>query len=363
MGSTVFNREERQSCTVLFVGHKDYLLTSIDRIFTGSHIRFLKAINAREALDIIHREEIAVVVSENHLSGMKGIDLITKVNTISPATLKILITTDADMMTAVNAINKGIVSRVIIKPWEGEDLFENVSEVVIQYHVSRALKSENKATLLSIAQAVELKDVYTLGHCERVTMYALLLAHAYGISPAKKKDIRYGSSLHDFGKINIPDSILNKKGPLSDDEYSTIKNHPGWGANVARHIKLSRQIVNIILYHHERYDRKGYPHGIRGTDIPLETRIVTTADIYDALTSYRPYRGKYSEEEAIDILKSMKGTVLDPELLDLFLNTCLKFKGEQVSHALEESAFYPDAPIQSMMENVSDYRKVKILLK
>jgi putative nucleotidyltransferase with HDIG domain len=353
------NLAEEKSEIVLFVGDEEYVLRSIDRLFSDSGIRFLKAMNAGGALDIMNREEVAVIVSDNRLPDMRGIDLLSKVNNLSPETLKILITTDADLMTAVNAINKGEISRVIIKPWAGDDLLENVREVILQYHLSQSLKRENKATLLSIAQAIELKDLYTLGHSDRVTIYALMLAHAAGISLEIKKNIKYGGSLHDFGKIHIPMHILNKKGPLTNDEYSVIKHHPGWGANVARHIKLSREIINIILYHHERYDGRGYPMGIKGNDIPIEARIVTMADIYDALTSDRPYRGKHSEEEAVNIMKSMKGSILDPELLDLFLHTCIRSRKEHLSDALDESYHYSDQLFKSVMDGFSQYAKIR----
>jgi putative two-component system response regulator len=355
--------EEEKSETVLFVSGEEYALGPVERLLSESNILFLKAGNAREALDIIKRQEIAVVVSDSHMPGIKGIDLLAKVNNTSPETLKILMTTDADLMTAVNAINKGEVSRVIVKPWVEDYLFQNIKEVIIQYRISRSLKRENRATLLSIAQAVELKDLYTLGHCNRVTKYSLQLAHAAGVSLEIIKDLRYGSSLHDFGKIHIPEHVLNKKGPLTNEEYNIMKNHPAWGANVARHIKLSQQIINIIFCHHERYDGMGYPTGLKRHDIPLEARIVTMADIYDALTTDRPYRRKYSKDAAVNIMKSMKGNILDPELLDVFLNKCLKSNKDQVSPALDQSFNYSGQALTSFKDSFSQYASIKNSLK
>ncbi|NOZ69486.1 MAG: HD domain-containing protein, partial [Deferribacteres bacterium] len=123
---------------------------------------------------------------------------------------------------------------------------------------------------------------------------------------------------HDCGKIGIPGAILNKPGALDDNEFDLIKKHPAWGADVARQAQLSEVIVNIILYHHERYDGKGYPAGISGADIPVEARIVAVADVFDAVTSDRSYRKAYSMKKGLEIIMSMKGSSFDPEIVDLF---------------------------------------------
>jgi putative nucleotidyltransferase with HDIG domain len=318
------DKEGEKSALVLFVSGDRYVLRSAERTFSSGGIRFLHTDNAQEALDIIAREKIAVIIADNYFSETKGIDLLSKVSSVSAGTMRILIANDADLTTAVNAIYSCGVSRVIMKPWIGDDLYQNVKEVIIQYHISQSLKKENTETLLSIAQAVEIKDLYTLGHSSRVAAYASMLAQASGISSEISQDIKYGGLLHDIGKIHIPGHILNKQGPLTNDDHTVIRNHPGWGANVAGHLSLSQPIINIIRHHHERYDGKGYPSRIKGKGIPLETRIVTVADVYDALTSDRQYRRRYSEDDALTIMKSMSGKELDPGLLELFIDKCLK---------------------------------------
>ena len=135
-----------------------------------------------------------------------------------------------------------------------------------------------------------------------------------------KKNIKYGCWLHDCGKIGVPDGILNKPGILDAEQFEMIKQHSRWGAEVVRTAQLTEPVVNIALYHHERFNGKGYPVGLRGTDIPLEARIVAIADTYDAMTSDRPYRNKLPHEEAIEALRQGKATAFDPELVDLFLN-------------------------------------------
>jgi putative two-component system response regulator len=327
-----FNKDEK-SALVLFVSEDGYVLRSAERIFSCSGIRLLRTDNAPEALDIIAREKVAVIIADNYLSETKGIDLLTKVSSLSAGSMKILITNDADLTTAVNAIYSCGVSRVIMKPWAGEDLYQNVKEVIVQYHISQSLKEENRDTLLSIAQAVEMKDLYTLGHSSRVAAYALMLGQACGISSEITQDIKYGGLLHDIGKINVPEHILNKQGQLTNDDHTVIRNHPGWGANMAGLLNLSQPIINIIRHHHEQYDGKGYPSCIKGKDIPFETRIVTIADVYDALTSDRQYRRRYSEDEALTIMKSMKGNILDPGLQEVFVDKCLKAGTMQFSHS------------------------------
>ncbi|MEW6600569.1 MAG: HD domain-containing phosphohydrolase [Nitrospirota bacterium] len=315
--------EQDNSVSVLFVSQDSYVLHSAERTFSLSGIHVVLTDSAQEALDIISSEKIAVVVADNCLSGIKGVDLLVNDSSLSAGTMKILITNDADLTTAVNAIYSCGVSRVIMKPWIDDDLYQNVKEVIVQYHIAGSLKEESRGTLLSIAQAVEIKDLYTLGHSRRVAAYALMLAQASGVSSEIVNDIKYGGLLHDIGKIHIPEHILNKLGPLTEEDHTVLRNHPGWGANVAGHLNMSRPVIDIIRHHHERYDGKGYPSRMRGSDIPFETRIVTMADVYDALTSDRQYRRRYSEDDALNIMMSMNGNVLDPGLLEVFIDKCV----------------------------------------
>jgi HD-GYP domain-containing protein (c-di-GMP phosphodiesterase class II) len=152
-----------------------------------------------------------------------------------------------------------------------------------------------------------------------VAIFALQIADQLQLSKEIKREIKYGSWLHDCGKIGLSEAILNGSQQLSATEIETMKMHVDWGADLAAKANLSRVARNIIKFHHERYDGTGYPTGIGGTDIPLEARIVAIADVYDALKSDRPYRKSYSHDEAVTILRSMQGNALDPELVNLFL--------------------------------------------
>lgn len=319
------------AATVLFVDDEDNVLKSIDRLFFDDDMRILKAANAEEALNIFGKEEIAVIVSDHCMPGMKGIELLSKVRELSPDTLKILMTAHADLGVAVNAINQGEVFRFIIKPWDNGNLVSTVREAVKRYQIIQSLKNNDKSTFLSLAQTIELKDPYTGGHCERVADYALMIASELGLPEDEMESIKFGAWLHDCGKIGIPEKILNKKSPLSEMEFDIIKKHPGWGAEVAKQANLSRKIINIIHYHHERYDGSGYPACIQGDAIPVESRIVTVADVYDALTSDRSYREKYSRDKAIKIMLAMGDSVFDPDILDVFLFKCLKIDKDRLT--------------------------------
>lgn len=306
--------------TVLFVDDEEYILKSIERLFADNDIKILKASNGYNALELVKKEDIAVLVSDNLMPGMKGVDLLSKVKDISPDTIRVLMTAYADLSTAIDAINRGEVFKFVVKPWEDDALIKIVQDGIDRYRFVQSLRKADEATLLSLAQTIELKDPYTRGHCDRVARYSLMIAEALNLSEQTKVQIKYGSWLHDCGKIGVPEAILNKKRPLNEKEMEIIKNHPRWGADVARQAQLSEIVVNIILYHHERYDGQGYPTGLKGKNIPLEARIVAVSDIYDALTTDRPYRKGYSQKKAMGIMSSMKGDDVDSEIVDVFFS-------------------------------------------
>lgn len=304
---------------VLFVDDENYILDIAEAVFEQHEIRILTAKNAEDALEKVKSHEIAVIVSDHHMPGMMGLELLSRVKVMSPDTVKILMTGFADLGTAIDAINRVEVFRFIVKPWENTQLVELVMDALKRYRLIKSIVKGDDAAMLSLVRALELKDPYTKGHSERVAQYAISIGGRLNLDDKNLKAIRFGSWLHDCGKIGVSENILNYEGPLDDAEIHIVRNHPMWGADVARKARLPEMIVNIILYHHERYDGKGYPSGLKGSgEIPLEARIVAVADIYDALTTERPYRKAYDKDKALEMLISMKGSVLDPELVDLF---------------------------------------------
>ncbi len=309
---------------ILFVDDEENVLKAVQRLFADSGLTILTAASAEAALQQIMAEEIAVLVSDNHMPGLHGIDLLAMVSYKSPQTVKILMTGHADLPTAIEAINIGEVFRFVLKPWDNEALLATVQEAVIRYRLVQSLRHGDETVFRTIGQTIELKDPSTKGHCDRVAGYALLLAEGLGIPAEVREEIKRGSWLHDCGKIGVPDAVLNLAGPLNDREYETIKKHPVWGAEVARQARLSDRVVNIIRHHHERFDGRGYPMGLSGAAIPLEARIVAVADVYDALTTDRPYRRGYQQKKALGILTDMQGNQLDPEMVTLFKERLLE---------------------------------------
>jgi response regulator RpfG family c-di-GMP phosphodiesterase len=312
--------------TVLFVDDEEQVLHSIGGLFSKTDVTVRSTVSAREALDIVHKEPVSVVVSDHQMPEMMGIDLFSKIRDISPDTLKILLTSPADLAVAVDAINNGEIFRFVMKPWDNKSFIRTVEEAVARYQIIQSIKDGDETTLLSVAQSVELKDPYTNGHAERVSYYATMLAELFNMSEETKQGIKLGSYIHDCGKVGVPERILNKKSMLNNDEYETVKNHPRWGTELAIQAALPEQIINIIHYHHERFDGSGYPSGLQGDDIPMEAQIVAIADVYDALTSDRCYRTRFSDEKAIEIMLLMKGNVFNPDIIDKFVHDCLHYK-------------------------------------
>jgi len=307
------------SRAVLFVDDEENILNSLKRLFQKSDIQVLTATSGSEALEVLRRMDVAVMVSDQLMPGMKGDELLVKARSVSPDTVRIMMTGHGDLPTALQAINSGEVFRFLLKPWENQVLRNIIEEALARHLLFRSMRNAEESTLLALAQTIELKDSYTRGHCERVADYALRLAGALEFSEDRARKIKFGSWLHDCGKIGVPESILNYQGPLTDNERETMRNHPRWGAEVATQAHLPAEVVNIILYHHERFDGSGYPHGIAGLEIPLEARIVAIADVFDALRTDRPYEEGKGLEEAIEILGELRGRSLDPELTDRFI--------------------------------------------
>lgn len=175
------------------------------------------------------------------------------------------------------------------------------------------------ATLRTLITIINARDRYTSGHSERVTNYALLLGNRLGLSAEDLRLLRYAAFLHDIGRIEISRDILNKRGPLSDEERAIIKRHTLYGVQIIEPIRSLESILSIVLHHHERYDGQGYPAGLAGQDIPLLARVLAVADAFDAMMSHRPYRDAMSLEAALEEIRRGRGTQFDPAIADAFL--------------------------------------------
>lgn len=192
-------------------------------------------------------------------------------------------------------------------------LFDNLQRSNLE------LKLAYDTTLEGWAKALELRDKETEGHAKRVVEETLKLAREFGMSQNELVHVRRGALLHDIGKMGIPDSILNKPGPLSDEEWETMRQHPDYAFNLLSSITFLRPALDIPYCHHEKWDGTGYPRGLEGEQIPLAARIFGIVDVYDALLNKRPYRPAWSEEKVIDYINEQSGKHFDPRVVELFL--------------------------------------------
>jgi putative nucleotidyltransferase with HDIG domain len=184
--------------------------------------------------------------------------------------------------------------------------------------ITNSISPSVKALIL----ATETKDTYTAGHNFRVTMYALRLAEEMHATPEQLRALAQGAIVHDVGKINVPDAILNKPGRLTDEERAIIEQHPVKGYELCRNLGFMREELQIIRSHHEKWDGSGYPDRLRGEQIPLLARIIAVADVYDALSSNRSYRQARTHHETLAFLQEMKGTHFDPACVDAWTKLC-----------------------------------------
>jgi cyclic di-GMP phosphodiesterase len=177
-----------------------------------------------------------------------------------------------------------------------------------------------QGVLVALANAVEAKDPTTEHHCNRLAGLALGLARLCGAPEADIEAVGYGAVLHDVGKIGVPEVILRKPGRLDDAEWAEMRRHPVVGATIVAPLRLGRFVAPIVRAHHERWDGRGYPDGLRGPAIPLGARIVTIVDSFDAMTHDRPYRAGRPVDQALEELQALAGAQFDPELTTLFLD-------------------------------------------
>jgi response regulator RpfG family c-di-GMP phosphodiesterase len=305
--------------TIMFVDDEAGIRNSLKRLFADTPHNVLIAASAAEGLELLRVNTCAVIVSDNQMPGGSGIEFLNKARQLAPDTVRVMMTAYADLGTALNAINHCEAYRFVVKPWDNQELVELVNNCVLRFELVQSLRLKDEAIYRSLSQAIELKDHYTRGHCDRVVEYSMALGKRMGLSQETLIHLEHGAMLHDCGKIGVPEATLNFPGKLNSEQMDVIRKHPDWGGEVARAAGMHQITVNIVLYHHEHYNGNGYPTGLAGDDIPLEARIVAVADVYDALASDRPYRKAMPPEVALREFLSMSGTVLDPVIVDNFL--------------------------------------------
>jgi putative two-component system response regulator len=294
-----------------------------------------EANNAEQALNILAASPIALVILDIKMPGKSGIDLLPEIKSGYLDTAVIMATAVTEVNTAIQCLKQG-ADDYICKPFNLEELSLAVQRALEkrrlqleireyqQYLEEKIEEQTGKIRKLflgaieALVFALESKDKYTGGHSRRVTEIALALGEELGLSPQDMEDLRWGSLLHDVGKIAIDQLIQNKPGKLTPEEYEHVMTHARVGAEIVRPI-VNKKIVEMIEHHHDHYDGDGLHQVIVGNDIPLGARIIAVADAFDAMISDRPYRSAMSTTEAIDEIKSFANTQFDPSVVAAFL--------------------------------------------
>lgn len=241
----------------------------------------------------------------------------------------IFLTADRSSDTEVECFSMGACD-FISKPFEPQIMMSRIKSTIeldeyrrdLQRRLDEKTKEMERITIqaiMTIANTVDAKDDYTKGHSMRVAAYAEMVAQRLGWSEEEIQNIYYVAMLHDVGKIGVPDAVLNKPFRLTDVEFRLIKGHTIMGAEILKDFKMFPNISMGAKYHHERYDGKGYPEGLKGESIPLVARVIGLVDSYDAMTSNRVYRSRLQDEAVMNELRKGKGTQWDPDLVDIFI--------------------------------------------
>jgi response regulator RpfG family c-di-GMP phosphodiesterase len=311
-----------------------------------------------EALDILARENIILVLTDLRMPKMDGAMLLREVRERYPDVAVIMITAVAEVEVAVECLGRGAMD-YIGKPFVLEEVRARVSQALEKrrllienrnYHHSleqrvriqaRRLEELFIASIQSLADALELKDPYTRGHSVRVSNYCGLIAREMGIDNDSARQIELGGHLHDIGKIGVREDVLNKAGRLSSDEYSHIMTHPVLGWRILLPLLSDSPVaLNVVRSHHERIDGRGVPDGLSGDAIPREARIAGVADAFDAMLSGRPYRStQLSMSEALAELRRHSGTQFDAHAVSALMAVVRRGDiAQPVQHSIAELA-------------------------
>jgi putative two-component system response regulator len=261
-----------------------------------------------------------MVLLDLSLPGLDGFEICRRLRADAiTATLPVMVfTAHTSMEYLVAALDAG-ADDFLTKPVQHLELLARIRSAM---RLRRAITSLERATQIvaALANAVEAKDVGLVHHCRWLAHHAARVGANVGLRGEELEAVAYGALLHDVGKIGVPEHLLRKEGPLSDDEWSLMRRHPEIGERICQPLQSSRAFVPIIRHHHERFNGGGYPDGLRGDGIPLGARSVSIADAYEAMVHGRPYQPAQAHERVSEELKRLRGKQFDPELVPIFLD-------------------------------------------
>ena len=302
--------------------------------------------NGAEGLQQVQEREYDVIISDLDMPGMNGIEFLTRIRPYTESTTPcMIITAYGEWDYAMDAIRLGACN-FLQKPFEQADVTEAVRRALelrevyrlrhnYREQLERKLREKEEelqrtydGTVIGFAAMMEGKDTSTMAHLFRVRDYCTLLAREMGVPEARMRDVQLGAMLHDIGKYRVPDAILTKPGPLDEEEWVVMRQHPSFGGEFVHRIPFLEGASEIILNHHEKYDGTGYPQGLKGEQIPLSARIFAVVDAYDAIVSERCYKAAQTSARAIAELRRCAGTQFDPRVVEAF---------ERILHLVEQS--------------------------
>jgi cyclic di-GMP phosphodiesterase len=260
--------------------------------------------SVEEALEKIAQATPDLILVDMQLPGRTGFDILTEIRADARTRLVpvVMITGVATHETKLKAIQAGVTD-FIAKPFSPEELAARVRALLELKFVTDALEDAEQV-IIALARTIDARDRYTYGHSARVSLYAGLLGERIGLEGKALATVRRGGLFHDFGKIAVRDAVLLKPAKLTGEEYAEIKRHPKEGRDLLQNMKTLSDAMGVVYHHHERMDGSGYPDGLAGEAIPITARVTTIADVFDALTTARVYRGALSRGDALSIMQS-----------------------------------------------------------
>ncbi len=322
---------------ILLVDDDQNILSAYERL-SGKKFTVATVNSACEGIAALReRDPFAVLVSDYRMPIMDGISFFSLARQIAPTGRRILLTGHADPEGAISAINEGHVFRLLTKPCPGDVLLDNVTAAAEQYRLNAEreeadktlrykltkmtgeFKNTFKNTIQSINLLIEKRDPYTACHQRKVAYLAVALARGMGLAEEQIEGLKMAAMVHDIGKIYVPAAILNKPGKLNKIEFSLVKNHPQVGYEILQLINFPWPAKEIVLQHHERLNGSGYPQGLKGEEILFAARILSVADVVEAMLSLRPYKRAFALNETLDEISQNAGILYDEKVVD----TCL----------------------------------------
>ena len=322
---------QKENFKILVVDDEQGIIDSL-AIFLN-HYNFKGVTDPLEAIELVKNEHFDLMILDFLMMPIHGDQVVEEIRKFNKNLYILLLTGHKDLAPPLETIKRLDIQGYCEKTDKFDQLLlliesglKSVSQMRIINEINEKLeiayadlKNAYKGTMESLRLAVDAKDSYTKNHSDRVSYYSVLIAKGLNLSLEEIELVRNGGLFHDIGKIGIPDAILQKAGKLTDEEYHDIKNHPSIGEHILQPARIFNDIIPMVKHHHERFDGRGYPSGLAGENIPLFARIVCIADSFDAMTSDRSYRPRYTLYKALEELERCKGTQFDSELVDVFV--------------------------------------------